>query len=163
MMMQSRPMGAPLPDDKWAPILELQIDGTDNAVRRALQHLLVDLTKARLSQDDTEHAQIVLGEVLNNIVEHAFATRDDGFIRLASFRSKTTLRVVVMDNGIEMPNGVLPSRPQPEIDVDVDQLPEGGFGWHLIRTLTDRLEYERQEQNNVLTLHIPISTTALGA
>lgn len=161
MMMQSRPLGAPLPDDTWAQILELKIDGTDKAVRQALQHLLVNFTKARLSQDDIEHAQIVLGEALNNIVEHAFVNRNDGQIGLKSFRSKKTLKVIIMDDGAEMPNGIPPYDPQPEIKVDLDQLPEGGFGWHMIRTLTDRFEYKRDANRNILTVHIPISPTSL--
>lgn len=161
-MIHDRPLVPPLPDTRWAPILELLVQGTDHAVREGLERLMVDLSKARLPQEDIEHAQIVLGEVLNNIVEHAFVGVENGQIRLAAFRSKAVLRVVLMDNGIPMPGGQLPNRPQPRVDVPVNDLPEGGFGWHLIRALTDKLSYERRDQHNLLTLHIPICVAELG-
>lgn len=161
-MLHDRPLAPPLPDDRWAPITDLQIAGTDQAIREALEKIVVDLSKARLSKDDTEHAQIVLGEVLNNIVEHAFVGITSGAIRLLACRSRKMLRVTVQDNGIAMPNGQLPQRPQPRIDVAIDDLPEGGFGWHLIRSLTDRLHYERNGETNQLTLDIPVTAATLG-
>ncbi len=150
----------PMPKSNWAPIVELDIDGTDTAVRIALKGLREKLNKARLSQDDYEHTQIVLGEVLNNIVEHAFNGVSDGKIRLAAFRSRSTLRLVVKDNGIPMPNGQLPMRAEPRIDVAIPDLPEGGFGWPMTRALTSDISYQRQAHDNILSLQIPVSLAA---
>lgn len=161
-MMHTRPLAPPLPEHHWAPIAEHEIQGSEDAVRAALRKIKADLHKARLSSSDIEHAQIVLGEVLNNIVEHALSGQQDGGMRLAAFRSKTSLRVVILDNGARMPNGKLPMRPQPRIDVPTADLPEGGFGWHLIRALTDELVYERRSHGNMLTLHIPITAHPLS-
>lgn len=162
-MLHDRPLTSPLPADRWAPIADLRIAGTDQAIRDALEKIVGDLANARLSKDDTEHAQIVLGEVLNNIVEHAFVGIKYGSIQLSAFRSAKRLRLRVQDNGIPMPNGQLPQRPQPRIDVAIDDLPEGGFGWHLIRSLTDHLHYERKDDANHLTLDMPVAPVDFGA
>lgn len=161
-MMHNHPPVEPLPDSHWAPIAELDIEGTDTAVRTALQGLQEKLLKARLSQDDYEHTQIVLGEVLNNIVEHAFEGIPNGKILLAAFRSSSTLRLVVKDNGIPMPNGQLPQRPEPRIDVAIPELPEGGFGWPMIRALTSEISYKRQADDNILSLQIPVSPEGIA-
>jgi serine/threonine-protein kinase RsbW len=41
-----------------------------------------------------------------------------------------------------------------------DDLPEGGFGWFLIRELTKDLQYVRHEDQNRLTFSIPIDAVA---
>ena len=37
---------------------------------------------------------------------------------------------------------------------DPDDLPEGGFGWHLIRSLSKDLEYHREGDRNFLTFRL---------
>ena len=37
-------------------------------------------------------------------------------------------------------------------EMDPDNLPEGGFGWMLIRSEVDKLEYRRDDERNVLVM-----------
>ena len=53
-----------------------------------------------------------------------------------------------------MPTG-LPALGQPSPLVMGEDLPEGGFGWFLIRTLTLDLEYERDGGFNKLRFVVP--------
>ena len=52
------------------------------AVRESLAHVLQHLACLELNEDDTAAFELVAAEVLNNIVEHAYAGRADGVIRL---------------------------------------------------------------------------------
>ncbi len=103
-----------------------------------------------LSAEDRGTAEIVLAEVLNNVVEHACAT-GNGPILLALSLGEGLLQCRVEDEGTPMPGGALPAgRPG-----DPAALPEGGFGWHLIRLLCQSLRYERAGGRNLLSFSLP--------
>jgi serine/threonine-protein kinase RsbW len=54
-----------------------------------------------------------------------------------------------------MPGGRLPEpRPAP-LDVALEDLPEGGFGWNVIRDLTAGLAYRRVNGVNRLNFRVP--------
>lgn len=120
------------------------------SVRDGLQQALEAAPLRQLSDDDRSTAQIVLAEVLNNIVEHAYAD-ESGIIRLCLSLGEDKLVCRIEDDGYAMPNGAPPAGHLPE----AQDLPEGGFGWHLIRTLSSGLCYERQGQTNRLSFSLP--------
>ena len=51
-----------------------------------------------------------------------------------------------------MPAGAPPDRAPHDLDVSRADLPEGGFGWRMIRDLTEELLYRRQDGRNILEL-----------
>ena len=104
--------------------------------------------------------QIVLAEALNNIAEHACAGRADGRITLTLEFGASALHAELRDNGGPMPGNRLPPRREPSLDVAVTDLPEGGFGWTLIHDLTTSLQYDRQDDENILILTVPFDVAA---
>ena len=130
-----------------APSLETVIQSTPEAVREALAQMLGALAEFGLSPEDQMNAEIVLAEVLNNVVEHAHAGDSDGTLHFHATLFSDRLTCRIEDDGAPMPGNQLPAgRPQ-ELDVELEDLPEGGFGWFLIRDLTSELEYLRQAGN----------------
>ena len=120
------------------------------SVREGLRQSLSQDPLQGLSPDDRGTAEIVLAEVLNNIVEHAYA-RFPGTIRLRLSLGQGVLVCCVEDDGVAMPSGQAPSG----TPTDPTDLPEGGFGWHLIRTLSTDLVYERDGPMNRLHFSLP--------
>lgn len=122
----------------------------------ATRSLLSDVdTRLRLSGIDPEVRQtveIVLAEVLNNVVEHAYTARPGPIeVRLSS--SQDGIRCEVLDEGGPMARDRPPlAQPSP---VPSD-LPEGGFGWGIIRALTCDLDYRRHDGRNRLAFRIPV-------
>ena len=55
-----------------------------------------------------------------------------------------------------MPDGGPPKGHPAELGVDMQDLPEGGFGWFLIRTLTTDLRYRREAGRNRLSFQMGI-------
>ncbi len=104
-----------------------------------------------LTAESLSAAQIVLAEALNNVVEHAYA-QYPGKIEIWVTRRESYLFIRIMDDGLAMPGGDLPCG-KPGWPED---LPEGGFGWSLIRNLSHDLTYARDGKRNLLSLCISV-------
>lgn len=134
------------------PEMHLVIPGTPLAVRQGLLRLLADPFVAGMEIGARDRAELVLAEVLNNIVEHAYAGQS-GEIALRLRWGAHGLDCCVCDCGCAMP-GLCPP-PGGLADWDPAAPPEGGFGWHLIHLLTEELHYDRIGNRNVLHFHLP--------
>lgn len=137
---------------------EQSLEATQDAVREALAYFIDQLSTLVLPQDDLETVELVLAETLNNIVEHAFADQTEpGFIRIRCVCQRGVLYLRITDFGKAMPGLMAPAGSTPAMPIGSDDLPEGGFGWGLIRTLTDDVSYVRSGPMNALTLQIPLN------
>lgn len=144
-----------MPDDADRPAaLRLAIDATAMAVREGLRQMLDAAPLRHLSDDARGTAEIVLAEVLNNIVEHAYA-RWPGTIELTIGDGPAGILCRVEDSGLPMPGGVRPAGLTPPgppyAPPPLAEYPEGGFGWHLILSLSLTPEYRRIGDRNRLT------------
>lgn len=94
---------------------------------------------------------IALTEALNNVAEHAYEHRP-GKVELSIEPVSSGLRLTIWDEGRAMPGGRAPKGRLPARDGAVASLPEGGFGWFLLRRLASRVGYRRHAGRNRLTL-----------
>lgn len=133
---------------------------TELEARAALAHLMEQLAVLGLPAHRAGDIQLVLAEVLNNVVEHAYQGSGQGEIHLHMVKSPEQLDFCVCDAGRPLPGEELPKACFPDLNVPTDGLPEGGFGWCLIHELTSALGYERVEGRNVLTLGFDLLTGA---
>lgn len=125
------------------------------AVRAALAHILSELEPLKVSAEDLGTIEIVLAEALNNVVEHAYPEEGiPGPIDIDCRCEDGCLHVRIIDDGKPMPDGSLPEMQQADLDTDLLDLPEGGFGWFLIRELAQGLEYVREGDQNILDLRL---------
>jgi serine/threonine-protein kinase RsbW len=122
------------------------------AVRSGLQSLFARMPLADLSQDTRGSVEIVLGEALNNIVEHAYVS-GTGEIEISLWLESPDLVVQITDFGAAMPGGDLP-KGRLAAHGTLETLPEGGFGWHLIRELATDLHYRREGEMNLLSFRM---------
>ncbi len=121
-------------------------------MRDGLSNLLERLPLKALSQDDRGTIEIVLAEALNNIVEHAYA-RFEGEIEISLSLAGHELKCLITDWGLPMPDQTVPAGELLPLGAFED-LPEGGFGWHLIRTLSKDLSYRRIGDQNLLSFKL---------
>lgn len=134
----------------------LRFEAKDEDVRRSMMLLPGLLTKMGVRSVDIETSELILAEALNNIIEHAFEGAGQSCISLALTRQGETLVCVLRDQGKRMPGDRLPQGKPADTGADIDDLPEGGFGWMLIRRLTQNLVYRRVDGWNRLELIIPL-------
>lgn len=142
----------PAPDR--APRKMFRLPATEPAVRSALGEMRRFCAVSGLDEDACGTAEIVLAEVLNNVAEHAFADGNRGDIRVTLQLQGGALTAEIIDAGAALPGHEPPKGKLPPLDGSTAAMPEGGFGWFLIRTLTDGLSYRRQDGENHLRLRI---------
>jgi len=80
-------------------------------------------------------------------------------MRLRGLSSVGTRTCEVTERGRPMPLGQVPSPDPPAVDPPAP-LPEGGFGWHIVRCLVSDLRYERRGDTNRLLLTLSLSAAA---
>lgn len=147
-----------MPYDRGMSLIRLVLPATPLAVRETLARLFDPPDGADLPESLRNKAQIVLAEVLNNIVEHAYASYP-GDIDLCCEFDDHGMDVLITDRGLPLPMSGLPAGNDPMEDPG-DDLPEGGFGWFLIRTLAEDLSYDRTGGSNRLRFRIVADTIA---
>lgn len=116
--------------------------GRQPEVRGVLAEAMAALDQAVLTPEARASAELVLAEVLNNIIEHAYAC-DSGVIEITLAHGVSGIDCELVDFGAPMPEGRLPPGRLGMVEIPLEELPEGGFGWFLIRSLTRNLNYRR--------------------
>lgn len=139
-------------DMRGETVLMLVFPATAQGTRHALRDVRGALTRAGLAPEMLSRVETVLAEVLNNVAEHACDARPAVPVRLTAELRGSALRVRAHDRGRPMPGGVPPAGALPKRDVPRNLLPEGGFGWFLIREQSDSLFYRRADGENTLEL-----------
>lgn len=140
---------------------DLHLRAEQREVRRVLQDLRTRMA-GQLSPDDAGSLELALAEVLNNIVEHAFADRAPGQVSVSLRQADRgdALLCRVEDDGHPMPGMTLPEGHMQPVAERIGDLAEGGWGWMMIRALTEDVAYERQAGHNRLHFRLPLSTAS---
>lgn len=127
-------------------------EATEIEVHGAVERVSCELSKTGMSNDQQSSVRIVLTEAINNIVEHAYANMERGAIDLSCRASGASLVVQLSDIGTPFPGNQIPEPTRTDLSGSPDDLPEGGFGWVLIRELASGITYQRVGGRNLLTL-----------
>ncbi|WP_316648589.1 ATP-binding protein [Ovoidimarina sediminis] len=137
----------------------LSIPATNEGTRLAIKKIAGLVDRSTASGDDIDRMEIALAEALNNIVEHAFADREDGVIEMTIDAAPPGLHFVITDDGVPMPAGRLPGGHTANPDRRAHEQEEGGYGLHLIREVARKLRYERVDDRNRLPFRIALGAT----
>ena len=65
--------------------------------------------------------------------------------------------MTILDQGLPMPDGQAPVGMAKNLDVDIMDMPEGGFGWFLIQNLAKDVRYGRINDQNRLALRLALA------
>lgn len=150
-------------DAKRKPCLVVTLDSSPLSVRAALVELRSGLSHLSLEPDAGGAIELVLAEVLNNICEHAYQNAPGGRIELSVWVEGEMLVFQTADHGAPMPCGRLPEGRSVSLNRHLQELPEGGFGWNLIRQLAADLTYCRAEGRNRLTFRMRLDAQPIDA
>ncbi len=134
--------------------LSARIPATADAVRVELMRIQETFRRHGVPEGLRADLAIVLGEVLNNIVEHAIPRGGEKWIELAVTCAAGRLQVETVDKGAPLPPQLLGGAALPDMGDTPLDLPEGGFGWFIIHALARDMTYERAGGRNHLSFFL---------
>jgi anti-sigma regulatory factor (Ser/Thr protein kinase) len=95
------------------------------------------------------HLNVVVEELVLNAIKHGRCSPAEGAIRVGLTLSGQELHITITDRGIPFN----PLRvPPPDLTASIADRPIGGLGIHLVRSLMNSFEYEREGGENRLRL-----------
>lgn len=134
---------------------------TQIETRKAIVATIAQLPELGISRSRCGDIEIALAEVVNNVVEHACAGLPDACACITCLIAGDTLIVEVIDTGRPIPDNRLPLGLRTDLSGPIVDLPEGGFGWFLIRQIVANVTYERTDNHNCLILEFGPETSKL--
>ena len=134
-------------------LIRFQLPTTEDfyAVRIGLGRFMHVLETSNTKYDLGE-IELVLAEVLNNIAEHGGRESLNHPISL-KWHTSDGLCMNVIDAGQCIPTGTITNAQMPNLDAEIDDLPEGGFGWALVDILCSKVQSKRRGAFNTLHLY----------
>lgn len=139
------------------PNIHFTVQSGTFAARDASAMLMDQLAPLDLDVEEAGTVELVMAEALNNIVEHGYPDPENGGpITITCKHGTKGLNIKLVDYGLPMPDGKTPVGLAVNLDVDFMEIPEGGFGWFIIKDLAKDIVYTRFDRENRLDLRIAI-------
>lgn len=102
-----------------------------------------------LSPDLVFNLNLVLEEAVSNVILYAYPKEEHEIITLTARKIENQLLFVLTDSGKEFDPTQMPDA---DITLSAEERPIGGLGIFLIRQIMNKVEYQRIDGQNVLTL-----------
>ncbi|PWU18558.1 MAG: ATP-binding protein [Verrucomicrobia bacterium] len=103
---------------------------------------------------------LAIEELVTNCIKYGYDDSAEHFIEVEVKLCPDELVVTVTDDG--RPFNPLEA-PEPDIALPVADRPVGGLGIHLLRRMSDRMDYARSDGKNLLTLRKSLTVEKTGA
>jgi anti-sigma regulatory factor (Ser/Thr protein kinase) len=92
---------------------------------------------------------LVLDEVVANIISHGYDDTAEHQIHVTLALDESVLTIRVEDDGRAFDPL---AAPPPDLDLPLEERPVGGLGIHIVRSVMDAVEYQRDGDRNVLIM-----------
>lgn len=102
-----------------------------------------------LTTEEIATVQPALAEALNDIVEPAYPGMERDYISISTREGRDGLHCRLSDSGAPIPDGRAPLGDGPGLAERIEDLPESGLGWLLIRNLARDLQYRRVDAGSL--------------
>jgi serine/threonine-protein kinase RsbW len=129
--------------------LEIKINNKLSELVRVHQTLAEFGQRHDLAAKAMHDLNLALEEILINIISYGYTDNREHEIKVRLSAQPGEVRAEVEDDG--QPFNPL-AAPEPDTAQPLEKRTIGGLGIHLVRTLMDGLEYQRQEGRNLLLM-----------
>ena len=103
----------------------------------------------RLNADIIFALDLCMEELITNIIKYAYSDKNNHEIQVDLFLEGEMVVLEVRDDGNEFDPT---KRPEPNLDLPLEERGIGGLGIHLIRHYVNVMEYKREGNQNITTL-----------
>lgn len=132
-----------------AESLTLQLENNNEAIGPATEETEAWLGARQLPPDVTYFVSLAIEELVTNCIKYGYDDDGKHIINVVLSVSDHTLTMLVIDDG--HPFDPLAATP-PDLSLELEDREIGGLGIHLLKELSDGLQYERRDGTNRLTL-----------
>jgi serine/threonine-protein kinase RsbW len=113
---------------------------------------------AKVSERGTFRCQLAVDEACSNIIEHGFQGGDAGkVIRISVWADSDRFYVMLHDSS--PPFNPL-QQPDPNINLPLEERPTGKLGVFFIKRVMDEVHYQRENDENILTMGMHLSASS---
>ncbi len=133
------------------------------ALRNERQELvrLADLVERfgadhHLSDDVVMNVNLVLDEIVSNVIKYGQASDGADAIGVSLALDGGVLTIDIADDGIAF--NPLDAKP-PDLDLPITERPVGGLGIHIVKALTETIDYRRDHDRNRLTMTMRVGAS----
>jgi serine/threonine-protein kinase RsbW len=137
--------------------LEIRLSVAEDylSVRHGLQEFKTRFANGKSRDIDVNPIELVLAEILNNIAEHGDHASLPEKICFKWALHKNRFSAEISDAGVAYSPLEKIRAAKKHKETSFDNLPEGGFGWHIISALCSDIHYRSHGNINILKLQIP--------
>jgi len=130
----------------WSKTVQARLENLQELLRR----VSACAEAQGFSRKRIREIELVTEEALVNIFQHAYLEGESGDVEIhCEGGGEGVLVITLRDTGNPFE---IQSLPEPDLKASVSDRKIGGLGVFLIRKLTDKVEYRREGNQNVLTL-----------
>ena len=94
-------------------------------------------------------ARLVIEELVSNTIKYGYDDQNTHEIRIEARVEERTMVLEISDDG--HPFNPLEA-PEPSMHLPAHERPVGGLGLHLVRSMSDSVDYKRSGANNIVTV-----------
>ena len=134
-------------------LLELKVANDLAALPRVAADLEAFCSRHGVPYRDVNRFNLALEEVLTNVISYGFPNGGRHEINVVIRYRDGALQATVSDDGVAFDPL---AQPAPDIHAPVEQRSVGGLGIHLVRELSDAIDYRRDGGRNVLSFRLRI-------
>ncbi len=106
----------------------------------------------RLSDSLQFNLELSLEEIISNIIHYGFPDEKEHNIEIYFEQEDKVFTVRITDDGI--PFDPLQKTAEGELDKPLEERQIGGLGIHFVRELSNKMEYKRKQDKNILTIEL---------
>lgn len=132
-----------------------QVQHVGEAVRCLASHL-------ELAEVKPSSVELAVVEAVNNSIEHAYQSEAGNSIDVAFEYNSDCLNIKISDYGVPMPRSIAGQLSSditmPSGTVELDGLPESGWGMQLLKSVCDEVSYKRNKSCNTLSLSFKLAS-----
>lgn len=121
-------------------LFQLQLPAESQNLNLIRKFILGIAKSMGFSEQDIFQIEIIVDEACNNVIKHAYKNTSlpEEIIQITVKRNPENIEIMVVDRGIGFDPNAIKS---PNIGEHGKKLQPGGWGLHLIRTLSDELYF----------------------
>lgn len=145
-------------------VMQFSVKASLDALSFLLDRIDSELASLGISKENRAPILLSADEVFSNIVMHGQLNATEDFIQLRLFRIDNRLCIDICDWGPAFdPTLEAKAAISPASEKSIDDLPLGGWGLLLVKTLAINIQYARENGMNHFTMQFPLPQSFDGA